>query len=75
MNEQKMYDALPSDKQAEFDRWYRQAEDLAKDIRADTERLESLCAAAYDIVDRKPAADYDGPRPVTVNREPSLPYA
>ena len=70
MDEQALYRALPPDQQREFDRVFQQAQALAEDIRADTERLAELCAVAEDIIAREPvplagANPADGKRSVS----------
>ena len=55
MDEPALYRALPPDQQREFDRVLQQAQALAEDIRADTERLAELCAVAEDLIEWEPA--------------------
>ena len=73
MDEKAMYEALPHAKQHEAEQAYRRAQDIAKDLRAEMERYESLCDAIQGAIESGESTDYVGGK-AHANRESVLHY-
>lgn len=71
MDERALYEALPPDKQREFDRLYQQAQETAKKLRAAREHYAAMCDAVEAAL-RAKAPTYDAGDNAGANRESAL---